>query len=330
MTSDITPNNMPNKARRVVAGEKHKGAEKVARIPIKVEQPEQRLRKPKWIRAKSPFHPNVKKLKGVLREQKLHTVCEEAACPNLGECFGKGTATFMIMGDICTRRCPFCDVGHGRPNLLDENEPLHLAETIQAMNLNYVVITSVDRDDLRDGGAAHFVSCIEKTRELNASIEIEVLVPDFRGRMDLALDIMHAAPPDVFNHNLETIPRLYKQCRPGSDYQWSLNLLKRFKQSHSTVKTKSGLMLGLGEELAEVVEVMKDMRAHNVEMLTLGQYLQPSKHHLPVERYVTPEEFDELYKVGMELGFKHVASGPMVRSSYHADLQAHGEFAGVK
>ena len=315
------------KTYKVVTGEKLKGAEKVARIPIKVIQPVERLRKPSWIRAKSPFHPNVKKLKQVLREQKLFTVCEEAACPNLGECFGKGTATFMIMGEICTRRCPFCDVGHGRPNPLDENEPKHLAETIKAMGLSYVVITSVDRDDLRDGGASHFVECIEKTRLLNPKTEVEILVPDFRGRMDVALEIMHNSPPDVFNHNLETVPRLYKQCRPGSDYQWSLDLLKRFKQAHPEVKTKSGLMLDLGEKIDEVVAVMKDMRAHNVEMLTLGQYLQPSKHHLAVERYVTPEEFDELYDIGMALGFKHVASGPMVRSSYHADLQAHGEFS---
>jgi lipoic acid synthetase len=311
-----------------IKGQKQRGAEKVARIPIKVQQPAQRLRKPSWIRAKSPFHPNVKKLKSVLREQKLFTVCEEAACPNLGECFGKGTATFMIMGEICTRRCPFCDVGHGRPNPLDVNEPLQLAETIKAMGLSYVVITSVDRDDLRDGGAAHFVACIEKTREFNPGIEIEILVPDFRGRMDVALEIMHNSPPDVFNHNLETVPRLYKKCRPGSDYQWSLDLLKRFKQKHSAVKTKSGLMLGLGENMDEVVEVMKDMRLHDVEMLTLGQYLQPSKHHLPVESYILPEAFDELYHIGVELGFKHVASGPMVRSSYHADLQAHGEFSG--
>lgn len=322
-------NSSEKKPHKVVAGEKLKGAEKVARIPIKVEQPAVRLRKPSWIRAKSPFHPNVKKLKSVLREQKLHTVCEEAACPNLGECFGKGTATFMIMGDICTRRCPFCDVGHGRPNPLDENEPQHLAETIKAMALSYVVITSVDRDDLRDGGAAHFVECIEQTRRLNPETEIEILVPDFRGRMDIALEIMHRAPPDVFNHNLETIPRLYKQCRPGSDYQWSLDLLKRFKQVHPDVKTKSGLMLGLGENMEEVLEVMKDMRAHDIEMLTLGQYLQPSKHHLPVARYVELEEFDAFYNAGMEMGFKHVASGPMVRSSYHADLQAHGEFKSI-
>ncbi len=315
-------------AKKVIRGEKLKGAEKVARIPIKVVQPDERLRKPSWIRAKSPFHPNVKKLKSVLREQKLFTVCEEAACPNLGECFGKGTATFMIMGEICTRRCPFCDVGHGRPNPLDEDEPKHLAETIKAMALSYVVITSVDRDDLRDGGAAHFVECIEKSRALNPTTKIEILVPDFRGRMDVALEIMHKAPPDVFNHNLETVPRLYKQCRPGSDYQWSLDLLKRFKHTHADVPTKSGLMLGLGESLDEVVEVLKDMRAHDVEMLTLGQYLQPSKHHLPVERYVPPEEFDDLYAIAMALGFKHVASGPMVRSSYHADLQASGDFKG--
>ncbi len=321
---------MSDKPRKVAAGEKFKGAEKVARIPIKVEPTTERVRKPAWIRAKSPFHPNVKKLKAVLREQKLHTVCEEASCPNLGECFGKGTATFMIMGDICTRRCPFCDVGHGRPLPLDQDEPQHLAETIQAMGLRYVVITSVDRDDLRDGGAAHFVECVEKVRALNPGIEIEILVPDFRGRMEIALEIMHNHPPDVFNHNLETVPRLYKQCRPGSDYQWSLDLLKQFKRAQPDVLTKSGLMLGLGEETDEVIDVMRDMRAHGVEMLTLGQYLQPSKHHLPVKRFVTPDEFDALYEVGMEMGFTHVASGPMVRSSYHADLQAHGEFEEVK
>jgi lipoic acid synthetase len=311
---------------RAEQGVKHKGAEKVARIPVKVEQRNERLRKPSWIRAKSPFHPNVKKLKSVLREQSLHTVCEEAACPNLGECFGKGTATFMIMGDICTRRCPFCDVGHGRPAPLDSDEPIKLANTIKAMGLNYVVITSVDRDDLRDGGASHFVECIEQVRAQNPNIEIEILVPDFRGRMDVALEIMHRHPPDVFNHNLETVPRLYKKCRPGSDYQWSLDLLKRFKQAQPGVPTKSGLMLGLGEEMDEVIEVMRNMREHQVEMLTLGQYLQPSKHHLPVERFVTPDEFEALYRTGMEMGFKHVASGPMVRSSYHADLQAHGKF----
>lgn len=325
-------NNNPGTGKKVVAkviaGEKLKGADKVSRIPVKVKPAAERLRKPSWIRAKNPFHPNVKKLKAVLRDQKLFTVCEEAACPNLGECFAKGTATFMIMGEICTRRCPFCDVGHGRPHPLDKKEPMHLAETIKAMRLSYVVITSVDRDDLRDGGAAHFVECINKAREFNPQIEIEILVPDFRGRMDVALDILHQSPPDVFNHNLETVPRLYKQCRPGADYQWSLDLLKRFKQSHPAVPTKSGLMLGLGENMDEVIEVMKDMRKHEVDMLTLGQYLQPSKHHLPVERYVTPEEFEELYDIAMSSGFKHVASGPMVRSSYHADLQAHGKFSG--
>jgi lipoic acid synthetase len=311
---------------RAEQGVKHKGAEKVARIPVKVEQRAERLRKPSWIRAKSPFHPNVKKLKSVLREQQLHTVCEEAACPNLGECFGKGTATFMIMGDICTRRCPFCDVGHGRPHPLDNDEPAKLADTIRAMGLSYVVITSVDRDDLRDGGASHFVECIEQVRNENPGIEIEILVPDFRGRMDIALEVMHKHPPDVFNHNLETVPRLYKQCRPGSDYRWSLDLLRKFKQAQPDVPTKSGLMLGLGEALDEVIEVMRDMRNHDVEMLTLGQYLQPSGHHLAVERFVTPDEFDALYRTAMEMGFKHVASGPMVRSSYHADLQAHGKF----
>jgi len=315
-----------NKSYRAEQGVKHKGAEKVARIPVKVEQRAERLRKPAWIRAKSPFHPNVKKLKSVLREQKLHTVCEEAACPNLGECFGKGTATFMIMGDICTRRCPFCDVGHGRPLPLDKDEPAKLADTIKAMGLSYVVITSVDRDDLRDGGASHFVECVERVRNGNPGIEIEILVPDFRGRMDIALEVMHKHPPDVFNHNLETVPRLYKQCRPGSDYQWSLDLLRSLKQAQPDVPTKSGLMLGLGEEIGEVIEVMRDMRNHDVEMLTLGQYLQPSEHHLAVERFVTPDEFDALYRTAMEMGFKRVASGPMVRSSYHADLQAHGKF----
>ena len=315
-----------NPPRKVIQGEKLKGADKVARIPIKVEPTTERVRKPSWIRAKTPFHPNVKTLKEVLREQRLHTVCEEASCPNLGECFGKGTATFMIMGDICTRRCPFCDVGHGRPNPLDTDEPRHLAETIKAMNLNYVVITSVDRDDLRDGGAGHFVECIDQVRSMNEGIQIEILVPDFRGRMDVALEIMHKCPPDVFNHNLETVPRLYKQCRPGSDYQWSLDLLKKFRQEHPDVPSKSGLMLGLGEEKDEVIEVMRDMREHDVQMLTLGQYLQPSRDHLPVKRFVTPEEFDELHDIAMDLGFKHAASGPMVRSSYHADLQAKGEF----
>jgi len=263
-------------------------------------------------------------LKGILRDNSLHTVCEEASCPNLGECFAHGTATFMIMGDICTRRCPFCDVAHGRPDPLDENEPHNLARTIQSMGLRYVVITSVDRDDLRDGGAGHFVDCIRAVRTACPDTRIEVLVPDFRGRMDRALEILHAAPPDVFNLILETVPRLYKQARPGSDYQWSLNLLKRFKQEHPAVPSKSGLMLGLGETLDEVADVMRDMREHDVEMLTLGQYLQPSRHHLPVARFVHPDEFERLRELGESLGFSQVASGPMVRSSYHADQQAAG------
>ena len=305
-------------------GVKLRGAEKVARIPIKVVPSAKVKRKPSWIRAKAPTTHEVKRLKEVLRNQKLVTVCEEAACPNLGECFTKGTATFMIMGDICTRRCPFCDVGHGRPNPLDENEPASLAETIQAMALKYVVITSVDRDDLRDGGAQHFVDCIQAVRASNPDIRIEILTPDFRGRMDIALKLMEQAPPDVFNHNLETVPRLYKQSRPGSDYQWSLDLLKRFKEMHPDVPTKSGLMLGLGEEIDEVKVVMQDLRDHDCEMLTLGQYLQPSLDHLAVERFVTPDEFKELEVIGYEMGFSHVASGPMVRSSYFADEQADG------
>ncbi len=308
----------------VQAGEKLRGAEKMARIPIKIvpSEPSQLLRKPKWIRAEFTGTREVQRLKAVLRENKLHTVCEEANCPNLGECFKSGTATFMIMGDICTRRCPFCDVGHGRPNPLDLDEPKNLARTIQAMGLKYVVITSVDRDDLRDGGAAHFVACIKETRERNPGITIETLTPDFRGRVDAALEILGQAPPDVFNHNLETIPRLYRQARPGADYDGSLALLQRFGQIHPQVPTKSGLMLGLGETLEEVEAVMRDMRAHGIGMLTLGQYLQPSTHHLPVQRYVTPEEFDALRRTGEAMGFTHVASGPMVRSSYHADLQA--------
>lgn len=303
---------------------RQRGAAKTARIPVKVEPTGKPLRKPAWIRARSPAGPEVQRLKDVLRENRLHTVCEEASCPNLGECFAHGTATFMIMGDICTRRCPFCDVAHGRPDPLDENEPHGLAQTIKSMGLNYVVITSVDRDDLRDGGAGHFVACIQSVRAACPDIRIEVLVPDFRGRMDRALDILRSAPPDVFNHNLETVPRLYRQARPGSDYQWSLELLKRFKQEHPGVPSKSGLMLGLGETLEEVAEVMRDMRAHGVEMLTLGQYLQPSRHHLPVARFVHPDEFEQLRELGESLGFSQVASGPMVRSSYHADRQAAG------
>lgn len=325
-----TPAGNPKSKRSVERGEKLRGAEKMARIPIKIAPttPEQRLRKPPWIRARFPGTPAVARLKKLLRENRLHTVCEEANCPNLGECFGHGTATFMIMGDICTRRCPFCDVGHGRPNPLDPEEPEHLASTIARMELKYVVITSVDRDDLRDGGAGHFAACIEAVRAHNPSITIEILTPDFRGRMEVALDRLRQALPDVFNHNLETVPRLYRQARPGADYQYSLNLLHRFKQQHPDVPTKSGLMLGLGETLDEVEATMGDLRAHGVEMLTLGQYLQPSAYHLKVERYVTPDEFERLREIGYAMGFSQVASSPLVRSSYHADLQASGEFKG--
>ena len=303
---------------------RQRGAAKMARIPIKVEPAEKPLRKPAWIRARSTAGPEIQRLKNVLRKNRLHTVCEEASCPNLGECFAHGTATFMIMGDICTRRCPFCDVAHGRPDPLDSDEPQNLAQTIKAMGLRYVVVTSVDRDDLRDGGAAHFVACIQAVRSANPLTKIEILVPDFRGRMDRALNILHQAPPDVFNHNLETVPRLYRKARPGSDYQWSLDLLKKFAHEHPEVPSKSGLMLGLGETIAEVEQVMQDLRTHDVDMLTLGQYLQPSKHHLPVDRFVHPDEFEALREVGRKLGFSQVASGPMVRSSYHADQQAAG------
>ena len=303
---------------------KQRGAEKLARIPVKIEPTEKPLRKPDWIRIRLSHSSEVKKLKDVLRGQRLHTVCEEASCPNLDECFGKGTATFMIMGDVCTRRCPFCDVAHGRPAPLDTEEPGNLARTIKAMGLRYVVITSVDRDDLKDGGAGHFAACIREVRALNPTTQIEVLVPDFRGRMDPALDALWDSPPDVFNHNLETVPRLYLEARPGSDYAWSLDLLKRFKERYPHIPTKSGLMLGLGEQISEIEQVMADLREHNVDMLTLGQYLQPSKHHLPVKDYVHPDEFERLRVLGEEMGFSHVASGPMVRSSYHADVQAEG------
>ena len=302
-----------------------RGIDKVSRIPIKIENTTEPLRKPKWLKAKAPTDPKVIALKKLLREKELHTVCEEAACPNIGECFSKGTATFMIMGDLCTRRCPFCDVAHGRPDPLDPNEPTHLAEAIELMALRYVVITSVDRDDLRDGGAAHFAACIAAVRERMPDITIEVLVPDFRGRMERALAAIAPNPPDVFNHNLETVPRLYKQARPGSDYQWSLSLIEAFKKDHPRVTTKSGLMLGLGETMEEIRQVMADLRRHSCDMLTLGQYLQPSRAHLPVERYVEPREFEELADYARELGFQNVASGPLVRSSYHADLQAAGE-----
>jgi lipoyl synthase len=303
---------------------KQKAEAKTSRIPIKI-VPAEVLKKPDWIRVKAGS-PTTRfyEIKQILREHQLHTVCEEASCPNIGECFGKGTATFMIMGDKCTRRCPFCDVGHGRPDPLDVNEPLNLAKTIAALKLKYVVITSVDRDDLKDGGAAHFAECITKTRELSPTTQIEVLVPDFRGRADRALNILKAAPPDVMNHNLETAPRLYKEARPGSDYEFSLNLLKRFKEEVPGVPTKSGIMVGLGETDDEIRQVMRDMRAHNIDMITIGQYLAPSGHHLPVRRYVTPDAFKQFEQEAYELGFTHAAVGAMVRSSYHADQQAHG------
>jgi lipoic acid synthetase len=315
--TNVTPNKTPK-----VAGVKEIDAAKTSRIPIKIiPQPVQR--KPDWIRMKVPDGERYQEIKRVLRENNLHTVCEEASCPNIGECFSSGTATFMILGDICTRRCPFCDVAHGKPLPPDPNEPENLAKTIAQMRLNYVVITSVDRDDLLDGGAQHFVDCIQAVRAHSPNIRIEILVPDFRGRLDVAMEILRKAPPDVMNHNLETIPRLYKQARPGSDYQNSLNLLKVFGEMYPHVPTKSGLMLGLGETDEEILAVMQDLRAHNVSMLTLGQYLQPSVHHLPVMRYVEPQIFETLKQKADMMGFNNTASGPMVRSSYHADAQAH-------
>ena len=304
------------------SGKRERGAEKTARIPIKIIPTDKPLRKPDWIRIKMSAGGTVNHLKAKLRKHDLHTVCEEASCPNLHECFSGGTATFMIMGDICTRRCPFCDVAHGRPPPLDANEPKNLAQTIAAMQLNYVVITSVDRDDLRDGGAGHFVACLKTVHELSPQTRIEILVSDFRGRMEVALKILHQTPPDVFNHNLETVPRLYKQVRPGADYQWSLQLLKHFKFENPSIPTKSGLMLGLGEEIDEVLQVMNDLRTNHCDMLTLGQYLQPTRYHLPVQRYVPPTEFEKLAVLGQKMGFKNIASGPLVRSSYHADKQA--------
>ncbi|MEY4599733.1 MAG: hypothetical protein RLZZ445_2530 [Pseudomonadota bacterium] len=307
-------------------GEKQKGQAKTARIPIKI-VPSTPLKKPDWIRVRLGNSARFQEIKDILREQKLHTVCEEATCPNIGECFGKGTATFMILGDLCTRRCPFCDVAHGRPKPPDPDEPRHLAETIAALKLKYVVITSVDRDDLRDGGAQHFKDCIRAVRELSPETRIEILVPDFRGRLDIALDILSAGPPDVMNHNLETVPRLYKQARPGSDYAHSLKLLKDFKARFPHIPAKSGLMVGLGETDDEILQVMRDLRAHDTDMLTIGQYLQPSAHHLPVLRYVKPEIFEMYAAEAERMGFQHAASGPLVRSSYHADQQAHN--AGV-
>ena len=303
---------------------KQKAAAKLSRIPVKVEQAEV-LKKPEWIRVKAGS-PTTRfyEIKDILRSNKLVTVCEEASCPNIGECVGKGTATFMIMGDKCTRRCPFCDVGHGRPDPLDTQEPENLAQTIAKLGLNYVVITSVDRDDLRDGGAEHYVQCITRTRELSPKTQIEVLVPDFRGRLEKALDIMAAGLPDVMNHNLETVPRLYKEARPGADYVHSLKLLKDFKARFPKIPTKSGLMVGLGETDEEILEVMRDMRAHDIDMLTIGQYLAPSNSHLPVRRYVHPDTFKMFETQAYEMGFTHAAVGAMVRSSYHADQQAHG------
>jgi lipoic acid synthetase len=308
---------------------KQKSQAKTSRIPIKI-VPAEVLKKPDWIRVKAGS-PSTRfyEIKQILREHKLHTVCEEASCPNIGECFGNGTATFMIMGDKCTRRCPFCDVGHGRPDPLDADEPLNMARTIAALKLKYVVITSVDRDDLRDGGAAHFVECIRQTRELSPQTRIEILTPDFRGRMDRALEILKAAPPDVMNHNMETVPRLYKQARPGSDYDYSLNLLSRFKALFPDIPTKSGLMVGLGETDDEILDVMRDMRKHHIDMLTLGQYLAPSGHHLPVARYVHPDTFKMFEAEAKAMGFSHAAVGALVRSSYHADQQAKGAGVGV-
>jgi lipoic acid synthetase len=307
---------------------KQKAAAKLSRIPVKV-QPGEVLSKPAWIRVKAGS-PSTRfyEIKDILRANKLVTVCEEASCPNIGECFGKGTATFMIMGDKCTRRCPFCDVGHGRPDPLDPDEHENLARTIANLALKYVVITSVDRDDLRDGGAGHFVRCIERTRELSPQTRIEVLVPDFRGRDDRALDILRQAPPDVMNHNLETVPRLYREARPGSDYTFSLNLLKKFKALFPQVPTKSGLMVGLGETDEEILQAMRDMREHGIDMLTLGQYLAPSSSHLPVRRYVHPDTFRRFEQVAYDMGFTHAAVGAMVRSSYHADQQAQGVLEG--
>jgi lipoic acid synthetase len=302
--------------------DKQKGAAKTARIPIKI-VPAERLKKPDWIRVRFGDTKRFNEIKQILREQKLHTVCEEASCPNISECFGKGTATFMILGDLCTRRCPFCDVAHGRPQPPDPDEPVHLAETIAALKLKYVVITSVDRDDLRDGGAKHFADCIAAVREGSPETRIEILVPDFRGRLDVALDVLSEHPPDVMNHNLETVPRLYKQARPGSDYRHSLKLLENFRARVPGVPTKSGLMVGLGETDAEILDVMRDLREHDVNMLTIGQYLQPSAHHLPVLRYVDPSVFEGFAARAHELGFMHAACGPLVRSSYHADQQAH-------
>ncbi len=306
-------------------GIKYRDADKVGLIPVTMVEPQEILRKPAWMKIKLPVDSSrIQDIKAAMRKNGLHSVCEEASCPNLPECFNHGTATFMILGAICTRRCPFCDVAHGRPRVPDTEEPEKLAQTIQDMKLRYVVITSVDRDDLRDGGAQHFAHCISAVRAKNPDIKIEILVPDFRGRMDRALDILAATPPDVFNHNLENVPRIYRQVRPGANYEGSLKLLERFKQAHPAIPTKSGLMVGLGETDAEIITVMHDLRKQGVTMLTLGQYLQPSRHHLPVRRYMSPEDFNKIKEQAMAMGFTHAACGPFVRSSYHADLQAQG------
>lgn len=316
-----------DKPQRAEPGVPLRRADKVARIPIKVVPKDEPLAKPKWLKVKMPSKTQAENVRRLLRDNKLHTVCEEAACPNLPECFGHGTATFMILGQVCTRRCPFCEVGHGRPLPVDENEPSELADAVRKMSLKYVVITSVDRDDLRDGGAKHFADCVSAVREAKPDIRVEILTPDFRGRMDEALEAMAVSAPDVFNHNMETVPRLYKKARPGADYQWSLDLIKRFGEMLPNVPTKSGLMVGLGEEMEEIKATMRDLRDHGCSMLTIGQYLAPSDSHLPVEKYYTPEEFDQLREYGESIGFNHVASGPLVRSSYHADQQAQSVIA---
>jgi lipoic acid synthetase len=327
MSTDTPPTAPPNDPLAKKKGEA-KTAPVARKFPLRFVADPAPARKPEWIRVRAGS-PTTRfyEIKDILRRHRLHTVCEEASCPNIGECFGKGTATFMIMGDKCTRRCPFCDVGHGRPDPLDADEPANLARTIAELKLRYVVITSVDRDDLKDGGAQHFVDCIRAVRALAPSTRIEILVPDFRGRLDRALAVLETAPPDVMNHNLETVPRLYRESRPGADYAHSLSLLQEFKRRVPGVPTKSGLMVGLGETDEEIVQVMRDLRAHEVDMLTLGQYLAPSGHHLPVRRYVTPATFERFEREAQALGFSHAAVGPMVRSSYHADQQAHA--AGV-
>ena len=302
---------------------KQRASEKTQRLPIKI-VPTKPKRKPDWIRIRASHSPRVSELKNLMREHRLVSVCEEASCPNLNECFSNGVATFLIMGDKCTRRCTFCDVAHGRPDPLDQDEPKNLAKVLQHLGLRFIVLTSVDRDDLRDGGAEHFAKCITEIRALNPGIKIEILVPDFRGRMEVALDHLAKAPSDVFNHNLETVPRIYKPVRPGADYQWSLNLIKAHKARFPNIPTKSGLMLGLGETDAEIEAVMHDLRAHDCDMLTLGQYLQPSAYHIAVDRFVTPEDFDKLGAIATKMGFQNVASGPMVRSSYHAERQTEG------